>query len=87
MASTKATNVSLNSFEMLGVYVVAVAFVLFVALAIAFIVYGTTCIGLESLSDSYYLQTGKVVNFAPLAKAIALISFVFFLVFASMRKR
>jgi hypothetical protein len=65
---------TLNGFENFTVYVAAVGFVLLVALAVGFIVYGCGLFALNSVSDSIYASTGRVVNLAPLANAIALLS-------------
>lgn len=87
MASTKATNVSLNSFEMLGVYFVYAAFVLLVAFAVCFIVYGVGYFAMESASDAIYQSTGVLIDVAPLAEGVAFITFACFFGVLQMRKR
>lgn len=77
--TTHVKNNSLNSIENFSVYVMAVTFVLLVAIACGFLIYGTALFALNSVSDSFYASTGRVVNLAPLANAIAFISTVGFL--------
>ena len=76
--TSNVNNNSLNTFENLSVYAIAVGFVLLIAAAIGCFMYGLGLYAMNSVSDSIYASTGRIVNLAPLANAIAFLATSFF---------